>query len=303
MLLLFFSDFKRGLGLLRAFFFLISCGVLSPALAQPLPDLNGRVVRVAVENAFPPLQFIDPITGEAIGWEYDAMNEIARRLNFTVKYVEFGWPGVFAATFSGEADISMDGFTFMARHAPTIDFSTPYLHLETVIIIRANETRFTTAASFPAFFGTDDLTPFTSGTIGVIDHTPDYYTAFNFLTLYDEHTPLLHKFNSFAEILTALSEGDIDVTLANRALGDALVAARPESFRLVEAPTQVFDPDSGFRLLFPKGSDLRMPVDATIAEMHSDGTFERLTTDWFVVSKSGRAAMDSHPYGRGIGER
>ena len=51
-----------------------------PAAAQELPDLGGREVAVATENAYPPLQFVDPKTGEAIGWEYDAMAEIARRL-------------------------------------------------------------------------------------------------------------------------------------------------------------------------------------------------------------------------------
>ena len=42
--------------------------------AQDLPDLNGKTVVVVTENAYPPLQFIDPKTGEQIGWEYDAMN-------------------------------------------------------------------------------------------------------------------------------------------------------------------------------------------------------------------------------------
>jgi hypothetical protein len=41
-------------------------------------------VTVATENAYPPLQFVDPKTGEVVGWEYDAMAEIAKRLNFEV---------------------------------------------------------------------------------------------------------------------------------------------------------------------------------------------------------------------------
>ncbi len=52
------------------------------ASAQSLPDLKGRKIVVVTENAYPPLQFVDPKDGKAIGWEYDAMNEIAKRLNF-----------------------------------------------------------------------------------------------------------------------------------------------------------------------------------------------------------------------------
>ena len=44
--------------------------LLSPALAfaQALPDLGGRTVTVVTENAYPPLQFVDPKTGEQVGW-------------------------------------------------------------------------------------------------------------------------------------------------------------------------------------------------------------------------------------------
>ena len=53
-------------------------------LAGELPDLGGKEVTVVTENAYPPLQFVDPKTGNAIGWEYDAMEEIAKRINITV---------------------------------------------------------------------------------------------------------------------------------------------------------------------------------------------------------------------------
>ena len=38
-----------------------------------MPDFGGKKVVVVTENAYPPLQFIDPKTGKQIGWEYDAM--------------------------------------------------------------------------------------------------------------------------------------------------------------------------------------------------------------------------------------
>ncbi|HID61930.1 MAG TPA: hypothetical protein EYP49_04200, partial [Anaerolineae bacterium] len=44
----------------------------APAVAEEgPPDLGGREVVVAVENAYPPFNFIDEATGEAIGWDYD----------------------------------------------------------------------------------------------------------------------------------------------------------------------------------------------------------------------------------------
>ena len=43
-----------------------------------MPDLGGKKVVVVTENAYSPLQFVDPTTGKPIGWEYDAMDEIVQ---------------------------------------------------------------------------------------------------------------------------------------------------------------------------------------------------------------------------------
>ena len=51
-----------------------------------LPDLDGRTVVAVTENAYTPLNFVDPLTGEAVGWEYEATEEICRRLNCVVDW-------------------------------------------------------------------------------------------------------------------------------------------------------------------------------------------------------------------------
>lgn len=275
----------------------------SLATAQNLPDLGGRTVTVAVENAYPPMQFIYPPTGEAMGWEYDAMNEIARRLNFKVEYEDYGWPSVWFASSSEGTDIGMDMFFYSDHRAGMVDFSDAYFFGSSALIIRADETRFTTAASFPSYFENDWRQPFTEGKIGVVYHTPDYYDAFNALTVYDENTHLLINYPSFAAILEGLSKGEVDVTLTDGWAGAALVAAQPERFKIVEAPVREPQPNSGIRFILPKGSPLREPINAAIAEMHADGSFEALSLKWFVESEIGVEAQATGVYGRGIGER
>ncbi|MCC7128879.1 MAG: transporter substrate-binding domain-containing protein, partial [Anaerolineae bacterium] len=43
-------------------------------------NLGGETVTVAVENAYPPFNMIDPKTNEGVGWDYDAVREICKRL-------------------------------------------------------------------------------------------------------------------------------------------------------------------------------------------------------------------------------
>lgn len=81
------------------------------AWSQTLPDLGGREVVVVTENAYPPLQFVDPKTGQAIGWEYDAMAEIAKRLNFKVTYQNSSWDAMIPAVSEKQYNIGMTGIT------------------------------------------------------------------------------------------------------------------------------------------------------------------------------------------------
>ena len=122
---------------------------LTPALAQDLPDLAGREVVVVTENAYPPLQFLDK-DGAAVGWEYDAMAEIAKRLNIAVTYENISWDAMIPAVSEGQFDMGMTGITIKDDRKEKVDFSDPYMRSEMLMIVRGDETRFTDAASFAA---------------------------------------------------------------------------------------------------------------------------------------------------------
>ena len=125
---------------------------LSPAAhAQDgLPDLEGRTVVIATENAYPPLQFVDPASGDPIGWEYDAMAEIAERLNFTVEYETISWDAMIPAVAEGQFDLGMTGITIRDDRAEVVDFSDAYMRSEMVMLVRGDEDRFSDAAGFAA---------------------------------------------------------------------------------------------------------------------------------------------------------
>ena len=115
-----------------------------------LPDLGGRAIAAAVANDFTPLQYIDPATSEAVGWEYDAMEELCRRLNCVVDWQNTSWDGMIAAIAAGQYDIGMDGITITEERAQEVDFSAPYMQSQQFMLVRADDDRFTTPAEFAA---------------------------------------------------------------------------------------------------------------------------------------------------------
>ena len=119
------------------------------ALAQAVPDLGGREIVVVTENAYPPLQFLDA-AGAAVGWEYDAMAELAKRLNFTVKYENISWDAMIPAVSEGQYDLGMTGITIRDDRKEKVDFSDAYMRSEMVMLVRGDESRFADAAAFGA---------------------------------------------------------------------------------------------------------------------------------------------------------
>lgn len=117
----------------------------APAPASPekaaIPDLGGKVITVAVENAYPPFNSIDENTNEGIGWDYDAVNEICKRLNCKPEFKQAAWDGIFPAMQAGEFDALADGVTITAEREEIVDFSIPYVTVGQVLLVRADETR------------------------------------------------------------------------------------------------------------------------------------------------------------------
>ena len=117
--------------------------------APALPDLGGREITVAVENAYPPYNFINP-AGEAVGWDYDTFRDICRLINCVPVFVETAWDGMLVAIANGEFDVAADGITYTADRDETVDFSQLYQAYDETLLIKSDETRFATVAELLA---------------------------------------------------------------------------------------------------------------------------------------------------------
>ncbi len=250
--------------------------VLSPiaTFAADLPDLKGKTVVVVTENAYPPLQFVDPKSGKAIGWEYDAMNEIAKRLNFKVEYQNTSWDAMIQAVSDNQYNIGMTGITIKDDRKAKVDFSDPYMRSQQFMLVRGDEKRFTDAKTFGAF---------NDGLVGAQPGTSPFYTAVYEILDGNEQNPRIKLFETFGATVQALKAGDVDVVLTDSVAAKGYVDASSGGLKVVGGPLGTED----FGFIFPKGSDLVAPVNAAIASLKADGTFDALNKKWFLDYKMG----------------
>ena len=245
------------------------------ASAQDLPDLGGRTVVIVTENAYPPLQFVDPKTGDAIGWEYDAVAEIAKRLNFTAEYQNTSWDAMIQAVSDGQYDMGMTGITITEERGEKVDFSDPYMRSEMHMLVRADEERFTDAASFNAF---------EDGLVGAQAGTTPFYVAVYDVLDGDEGNARIKLFETFGASVQALRTGDVDLVLTDGTAGQGYVESSGGALKMIGEPLGTED----FGFIFPKGSDLVAPINAAIAALKADGSFDALNKKWFLDYKLGQ---------------
>jgi len=245
------------------------------AHADDLPDLGGKEIVIASENTYPPLQFVDPATGDAIGWEYDALAEIAKRLNARITYENVSWDAMIPAVSAGEYDLAINGITIRADRAEQVDFSDPYMRSEMFMLVRADEDRFADPKGFAA--NEDFLAGAQPGT------TPFYVTVYEVLDG-DEANPRIKLFETFGAAVQALKAGDVDLVLTDSTGGQGYVATNPDTFKLIGEPMGSED----FGFIFPKGSELVEPFNAAIASLRADGTLDALNKKWFFDYKVGQ---------------
>ncbi len=246
-----------------------------PAFADGhLPDLGGQEITVVTENAYPPLQFVEPGSGDAIGWEYDAMAEIAERINVKITYENISWDAMIPAVSEGQFDIGMTGITIRDDRKEKVDFSDSYMTSEMVMLVRGDEDRFDDAASFAA--GEDLLMAAQPGT------TPFYVGVYDVLDG-DEANPRIIKFETFGAGVAALRAGDVYLVLTDGTAGNGYVEASDGALKIVGEKLGTED----FGFIFPKGSELVAPINAAIKSMAEDGTIDALNKKWFLDYKLG----------------
>lgn len=253
--------FIRPVMLLFILLFPMSIGLVAQD-APELPDLEGQTITVAVENAYPPFNYIDERSGEAIGWDYDTINEICRRLNCVPEFIETSWEGMIVAVSNGEFDMAADGISITDERKEVVDYSMPYITTIQRFMVRLDEDRFATSQEFI------DTAEYV---IGVQTGTTNFELAQELVG--DDR---LVSYDTFGAAIQALIAGDVDAVIIDDVAGQGYTGENAELIKLLSE--ELSSDPLGF--IFPKGSELPAAVDAALLSMEADGTLIRISARW-----------------------
>ncbi|QCO57488.1 transporter substrate-binding domain-containing protein (plasmid) [Pseudorhodobacter turbinis] len=178
------------------------------ASADKLDDIMASgTLRCAVVLDFPPMGSRDA-DNNAIGFDVDYCNDLAKALGVEAKIVETPFPDRIPALVSGRVDVGVASTSDTLERAKTAGFSVPYFAFTNVVLTREDA----------GVEGFDDLKGKTVGSVGgtyegiqLEDNIKEWGDG--------DYRP----YQSQADVFLALSQGQIDGTVVTSTVASSIV--------------------------------------------------------------------------------
>jgi polar amino acid transport system substrate-binding protein len=233
--------------------------------AEDIDLLAAGSLTVCSDVPYPPFEFEDSSAPSGYsGFDIDLMQEIADRLDLELEVIEVGFDGLQsgATLAAGQCDIAASAMTITEERAQNLNFSEPYYDsLQSLIVLADSD--ITT------------LEDVTGQQLGVQRGTTGAdYAAENA----PEGTEIV-DFDSGPDLFTAMQAGQIVAGLQDLPVNVEQVN-NDDSFQIVEE----YDTGEQYGFAASQGNDsLIDAVNAQLAEMRDDGTYEEIYERYFAV--------------------
>ncbi|EEW25595.1 transporter substrate-binding domain-containing protein [Rhodobacter ferrooxidans] len=118
----------------------LGLGLAAPAWSEDKPVIDQiketKVLRVGL-GTFVPWAFVNK-DGALVGFEVDVATRLAADLGVELELVPTAWDAIIPSLVAGQFDVVIGGLTITEERAQTVDFTKPYEHSQTYVVVNAN---------------------------------------------------------------------------------------------------------------------------------------------------------------------
>ena len=257
--LFFFTNLKENLATrAQAWMAAQDAGQSGAAEAAKLQEIRERgVLKVGSTGDYNPMSYLDPATGEYVGFDAALTEDLAAALGVGLEYVPTSWPTLMEDTLAGKFDLAICGITVTDARKEQALMSEGYLENGKTILVRAEDAEKYTS-----------LADINRPEVRVMVNPGGLNEKFARENLPDV-TLIIHDVNQ--DIPGLIAEGEADV----------MITEIMEASRL--AAPLIYEPFTNGQLgvLMPKGSeDLLDYVNAFLEEEKGSGRIDELADEY-----------------------
>lgn len=229
----------------------------------------GKLV-LGLDDAFPPMGYVDTKTGELVGFDIDVAKEACKRLKIELKTQSIDWNNKTAELNNGNVDCLWNGFSKTADREKEFNLSIPYMKNNQIILIK-------TDASYAG------LSTLAGKTIGVQSDS-SAESALNENEAFKKTLKSVVQIDDYSKAVLELQNGTIDAIAIDEVVARFYLTSKPGAYKVMkesdgkDSSLATEDYVIGFR---KADSQLKEKIEGAVKEMASDGTLATISKKWF----------------------
>lgn len=235
---------------------------------------EGKTYIVAIDATYAPFEFIQ--NDNIVGFTRDLLDAVAQKENLKLEYKNTPWEALFASVEKGDTDIAASSITITAERAQTKDFSDSYFEATQLIVTPADKA------------GTiKSMADLKGHRVSVMNGSTGAVAVEKILGAQSNQ---IKRFENMPLALKELLSGGADASVGDNGVIQYFITNNPSvKFNTVLDPSFEKEP-YGFAVRKGRQDDLLKKLNAGIAAVKSDGTYQKVYDKWFAANGAAKAA-------------
>jgi ABC-type amino acid transport substrate-binding protein len=222
--------------------------------------LASGVIRVGMDASYPPFEYVSG-ENEVAGFDVDFANEIGRRLDLDMVFINMGFDGLYDSLLVGQVEVLISALPATEDYAGKADFSVPYFNAGERLVLPVDST------------------------LNIVDDLNEHLLSVEYGSGGDVEARKWERRLSGLEVarypdadtaLQAVINGEADAALIDGISARLGVGSHPE-LRLGDHAVDILFAVA----VHPDSQVLRGKLDEVIEDMIEDGTVDELIEEWF----------------------
>ena len=237
-----------------------------PAASAPAGSLNtNQTYIVATDASYAPMEYME--NNKVVGFSHDILDAAAKSQNIKLDFNNTPFEGLFANVNKGDSDIALASITITDERKQQLDFSEPYFEATQMIVF--NEGAGKNIKSFNDLkTHSVSVQAATSGDLIMQD-------------LQGKQSTQIKRFENMPLAFKELQSGGVDAVVGDSSVVEHYVQQNPEVKLTTLVDPSFVKEQYGFAFRKGRNDGLREAINKGLAQIRSDGTYDKIHSQWF----------------------
>lgn len=245
----------------------------SSASATAQLDTNKTYI-VGTDASYAPMEYME--NNQVIGFSHDLLKAAANTQNIKLEFVNTPFEGLFTNVDKGDSDIGLASITIREDRLKQLDFSDPYYQATQMIVTTERN-----AGNIKQFSDLKDRTASvqaaTSGDLILQD-------------LQGKDSPKIKRFETMPLAFKELESAGVDAVVGDSSVVSYYVKQNPNNQLVTIVDPSFVKENYGFAFKKGRSDGLREAINTGLAQIKTDGTYEKIHSKWFGSTANQTAA-------------